>query len=268
MMVGAPACCPLPPGPSSAPRPAAQGSGLVVSCEPCQEVLCPTWSNTSQAHPPTGEAGAPHRRETSRAARGTTPRRTAEGRPAGGTSGKGLGFPAPPVPRLGRGRGPGIAQHDVFACVDGTWHESVDGTRPTVSGGRRRLPGHGRPNRYWTTPALDGHRQRLQLLPDTGLRFLKCYCPPKTPLRALLGRSPGRVAGSCRAALEMAGAAVQSGTSRAGRAAASPSRPRAPRTVAQVGRRGRRLRGTALRAPSRGTTPRARDRPNAAVPQV
>lgn len=102
-----PCVLPAAPGPSSAPRPPAQGSAPVFSCKPFQKVLRLSWSNTSQAHLPTGEAGAPHRQETGRAARSATPSQTAEGRPAGGTSGKGLGSPAPPSPHLGSGRGLG-----------------------------------------------------------------------------------------------------------------------------------------------------------------
>lgn len=137
-----------------------------------------------------------------------------------------------------------------------------------MSRGRRRLPGDRRPSSHRTTPPQGAHRQRLQLFPDMGLRFPKCYSPSEGTAGEPLGRSPGQGAGSCRAAPEVAGAAVQSSTRRQGRAAASLSRPRAPRTITRTGRWGRRLRGTALRAPPRGPTSRARGSPSAAAPQV
>lgn len=150
------------------------------------------------------------------------------------------------------------------------WREALAraACRPTVSRGRRRLPGDRRPSSHRTTPPQGAHRQRLQLFPDMGLRFPKCYSPSEGTAGEPLGRSPGQGAGSCRAAPEVAGAAVQSSTRRQGRAAASLSRPRAPRSTTQTGRWGRRLRGTALRAPPRGPTSRARGSPSAAAPQV
>lgn len=48
-----------------------------------------------------------------------------------------------------------------------------------MSRGRRWLPGDRRPNSHRTTPTQEGHRKRLQLFPNMGLRVLKCYCPSK-----------------------------------------------------------------------------------------
>lgn len=100
-----------------------------------------------------------------------------------------------------------------------------------MSRGRRRLPGDRRPSSHRTTPPQGAHRQRLQLFPDMGLRFPKCYSPSEGTAGEPLGRSPGQGAGSCRAAPEVAGAAVQSSTRQQGQAAASLSRPRAPRSI-------------------------------------
>lgn len=121
--------------------------------------------------------------------------------------------------------------------------------------------------------AYSGRTQKaLAAVPQHGAPSPQVLLPLQKSLSRhcweLLGHSPGQVASSCRAALEVAGAAIQSSTRRQGHTAASLSRPRAPWTITQTGRWGRCLLGTALKAPPHGTTSGTGGSPSSAAPQM
>lgn len=183
-MVRAPACCPLPPAPAGPSRMPAQGSAPVFSCKPFQEVLCVSRTNTSQAHQPMGETGAPHNQE------GDKKSLSEHARPPGsGCQGPSRWWD------LGQGA---EASHSCFTssgkwdCNQGsckTMHSHARTARsmsctqaPCECGVDGSSLGTRGPSSQRRTPAQEGHGKPFQLYPDMWLRSVAV---PPSPQKSL-----------------------------------------------------------------------------------